>query len=125
MTSCAKGFSHQIILTDSTVVKCQPYRVSNQQQAEMGREIQRMLKDNSIRHNKSPYALPALLVPKPKGSWRFVVDYTKLNLKTKSDNYPFPNTHSQHNCMDQQRLPNSICTRDFGRSHCTVIVLKT
>ena len=61
----------------------------------MGKEIQKMLKDNTIRHNKSPYASPALLVPKPDGSWRFVVDYTKLNLKTKSDNYPIPNTHSR------------------------------
>ena len=61
----------------------------------MNKEVMKMLADGTIRRSKSNYASPALLVPKPDGTWRFCVDYTKLNLKTKSDSYPIPNAHSR------------------------------
>ena len=43
-----------------------------------------------IRLSYSPYAAPALLVPKKDASWRMVVDYKKFNGITIKDNYPLP-----------------------------------
>ena len=43
-----------------------------------------------IIESKSATTSPALLVPKPGGKWRFVVDYTQLNKVTASDAYSVP-----------------------------------
>ena len=69
VTSCAKGFEHKITLTDQTPVKSRAYRLSPVQEVEMQKEIDKMLKDGTIRKSKSAYASPALLVPKPDRSW--------------------------------------------------------
>lgn len=51
---------------------------------------QDLLYHGLIRKSYSPYAAPALLVPKSDGSWRMVVDYKKLNNITIKDNHPLP-----------------------------------
>ncbi|CAF0823357.1 unnamed protein product [Didymodactylos carnosus] len=50
-----------------------------------------LMKDGLISKAKAPYAAPALLTPKPDGTWRFVVDYKKLNNVTIEDQFPLPN----------------------------------
>lgn len=54
-----------------------------------------MLENGIIRHSKSPYSAPIWVVPKKmdasgKRKIRVVVDYRKLNDKTKSDKFPIP-----------------------------------
>ena len=95
VTRCAVNYSHQIQLTDTAPVRCAPYKISSKMEKIMYEEVIKMLGDGTIRRSNSNYASPALLVQKPDGTWRFCVDYTKLNLKTKSDNYPIPNAHSR------------------------------
>lgn len=53
--------------------------------------IQQMLKNKQIRPSFSQYSAPILLIKKRDGSYRFIVDYRKLNNITISDNYPLPN----------------------------------
>ena len=82
--------SHQLI-TDGSIVSAKPYRLSPAQKAIVKDEIDKMLKLGIIRKSSSEYASPVVLVPKPDGSWRFCVDYRKLNNHTKGDKYPLPN----------------------------------
>ena len=53
--------------------------------------IQEFLTAGLISESHSPYAAPALLVKKKDNSYRFVVDYKKLNLITIKDSSPLPN----------------------------------
>ncbi|CAF4618796.1 unnamed protein product [Rotaria magnacalcarata] len=53
--------------------------------------MQEFLKAGLISESHSPYAAPAILVKKKDGSYRFVVDYKKLNLITIKDSSPLPN----------------------------------
>ncbi|CAF1426814.1 unnamed protein product [Rotaria sp. Silwood1] len=53
--------------------------------------LQQMLKHKQIRESHSQYSAPVLLIKKRDGSYRFIVDYRKLNSITIQDNYPLPN----------------------------------
>nr|XP_054592228.1 uncharacterized protein LOC129157094 [Nothobranchius furzeri] len=49
-----------------------------------------MLEKGVVRESCSPWAAPIVLVKKKDGSWRFCVDYRKLNSVTHKDAFPLP-----------------------------------
>ena len=81
---------HEIKTYDHPPPSSRPYRSTPQKEEEMYKITQDLLYHGLIRKSYSPYAAPALLVPKSDGSWRMVVDYKKLNNITIKDNHPLP-----------------------------------
>jgi hypothetical protein len=82
---------HAISLeSNATPVNSRPYRYSPLQKDEIERQVQEMLNAGIISASMSPFASPVLLVKKKDGTWRFCVDYRRLNLLTIKNKFPIP-----------------------------------
>jgi hypothetical protein len=86
----ATDCEHRIELNDPLPVKMVPRRVSSSQQEIIDREVSEMCKKGIIAPSRSPWAAPVVLVRKKDETWRFCVDYRRLNGKTKADAFPLP-----------------------------------
>ena len=82
--------NHVINTVPHSPPACRPYPQPDKEEA-MYKLIQEFLQAGLIQESHSPYAAPAILVKKKDGSYRFVVDYKKLNLITIKDSSPLPN----------------------------------
>jgi hypothetical protein len=76
---------------DLDPIRCHPYRTSHRALEELKRQVSEMLNSNIARKSKSPWAFPVVLAMKSDGTWRFCVDYSKLNKHVPRDSFPLPN----------------------------------
>ncbi|CAF2999137.1 unnamed protein product [Rotaria sp. Silwood2] len=83
--------AHVICTGDNPPTTSKPYPQTIEKQNATFDIIQQMLKHKQIRPSHSQYSAPVLLIKKRDGSYRFIVDYRKLNSITIQDNYPLPN----------------------------------
>nr|XP_051225897.1 uncharacterized protein LOC127343754 [Lolium perenne] len=84
-------YDHVIDLEEGVLPpNSKPYRYSPLQKDEIERQVKEMLKDGTIVHSMSPFAAPVLLVKKKDGTWRFCIDYRRLNLATIKNKFPLP-----------------------------------
>ncbi|UYV78594.1 hypothetical protein LAZ67_16002094, partial [Cordylochernes scorpioides] len=79
---------HKIDTGDHAPTKQMPYRVSGMERKIIQQEVDRIMKQDIIQFSESPWSSPVVLVKKKNGSWRFCVDYRRLNKITKKDVYP-------------------------------------
>lgn len=49
-----------------------------------------MVDNDIIEPSNSEWSSPCILVPKPDGSYRFIMDFWKVNAVTKTDSFPIP-----------------------------------
>lgn len=114
--SCTDVVTHKIITDDELPVHCKLYRYPKIHKDEIEKQVQDLLNDQIIRPSFSPWASPVWIVPKKadasgKQKWRMVIDYRKLNEKTKDDRYPIPNIED---VLDQLGRAQYFTTLDLA-----------
>ncbi|CAF4616841.1 unnamed protein product, partial [Rotaria magnacalcarata] len=79
---------HTIPTADARPTSARPFYKTPQQRDVLHKEVEKLLHDNVIRGSTSPWASPVILKKKPDGTYRFIVDFRRLNAITKKDAYP-------------------------------------
>ena len=91
-TAIAETSIHHVICTgDNPPTTSRPNPQTIDKQDATFDIIQQMLKHKQIRPSFSQYSALILLIKKRDGSYRFIIDYRKVNNITIPDNYPLPN----------------------------------
>eukprot|EP00741_Cyanophora_paradoxa_P011337 tig00020554_g10950.t1 len=94
-------YEHVIRLTSRLPVFTPPRRVSPHAEAFARDEIKRLLELGLIQPSQAAYGSPVVLAPKKDGTWRFCVDYRRLNAITERDVFPLPRIDDQ---LDRLRV---------------------
>ncbi|UYV64788.1 K02A2.6-like [Cordylochernes scorpioides] len=102
---------HKIDTGDHAPTKQRPYRVSGMERKIIQQEVYRMMKQDIIQFSESPWSSPVVLVKKKNGSWRFCVDYRRLNKITKKDVYPLPRVDDALDNLSGARYYSSMDLR--------------
>ncbi|UYV79479.1 hypothetical protein LAZ67_17002785, partial [Cordylochernes scorpioides] len=99
---------HRISTGDHLPTKQRPYRVAPAERQIIQEEVNKMEEIGIIQPSASPWASPVVLVRKKDGSWRFCVDYRRLNKITKKDVYPLPRIDDTLDCLQGARFYSSM-----------------
>lgn len=85
---------HIIDVENHALIKQRHYSVSPKVQEKSNEEIDQMLQDDIIEYSKSGWSTPIVMIRKPDNTYRFCLDFRKLNSITKKDAYPLPKINS-------------------------------
>ena len=81
---------HVIDTGDAMPIKQRPYRTSPECKQEIDRQVEDMLQKGIVQESVSPWSSPVVLVKKKDGSFRFCVDFRRVNRVTRKDSFPMP-----------------------------------
>jgi hypothetical protein len=76
------------LIPNAITVNTKPYRYSPLHKDEIEKQVKELLQAGLIVPSVSPFASPVLLVQKKDGTWRFCIDYRKLNELTVKSRFP-------------------------------------
>ncbi|KAI5750678.1 hypothetical protein M8J77_000323 [Diaphorina citri] len=112
--SCTDFASHYIDTGDHRPIRQRPYNVNPKMQEVINLEVDKMLSEGVIEPSNSPWSNPIVLVKKPDNSYRFCLDFRKLNEVTVKDAYPLPRID---NVLDSLRNAHYISKLDLKSAY--------
>ena len=84
-----KEIQHHIdVPADQPPIRVRPQRAGPYQRATIEKSVKTLIDQDIIEPSISPWAAPVVLVLKKDMSYRFCVDYRRLNSVTRFDSYP-------------------------------------
>lgn len=86
------GIIKHAIHTKGGPIRQPPHRLPESLKPVINTEVNKMLDQGVVRHSNSPWSSPIVMVQKKDGTWRFCIDYRKVNSMTQRDAYPLPRT---------------------------------
>ncbi|CAF2846048.1 unnamed protein product, partial [Rotaria sp. Silwood2] len=89
-TTINSTVKHTIEIKNTRPIVQRPYRKTSIQEKIIAEMCEQFYHDNIIRPSNSPWSSPVVLQKKKDGTWRFCIDYRRLNEVTEKDNYPLP-----------------------------------
>ncbi|GFW91617.1 retrovirus-related Pol polyprotein from transposon 297 [Trichonephila clavipes] len=102
---------NKIYTGDPAPIDQRAYRVSPTERRIIHAEVQKMLDEGIVQPSESPSSSPVVIVRKKDGSWRFCVDFRKLNSVTKKDVYPLPRIDDTLDCLKGAKFFSSMDLR--------------
>ncbi|CAF4626058.1 unnamed protein product, partial [Rotaria sp. Silwood2] len=111
-TTAKTQLPHVISTGNHPPISVRPYYRTVEQRKELQQEVDKLLLDLIVRPSTSPWSSPVILKKKPDGTFRFLIDFRRLNSITKKDAYPQPS-------------PEELIYRLSGHTYFTKLDLKS
>ena len=105
---------HRIDTGEAQPIKSRPYRTAISQREIIDNQIDEMLAGDQIECSDSPWCSPVVLVQKKDKSYRFCIDYRKLNNVTVKDSFPIANLND---CLDALSGSQWFSTLDLASGY--------
>ena len=100
---------HEIPTIDGTTpIRQTARRLGPEKEAEVEKQVQKLLKKKLIEPADSAWSAPVVLVRKKDNSWRFCIDYRKLNAVTRHDAYPLPRIDESLDALTGSQLFSTL-----------------
>ena len=90
MTRANTKIQHTIHTGNHPPTSVRPYFKTVEQRKETQQEVEKLIKDGILRPSTSPWSSPVLLKKKLDSTYRFLVDFRRLNSITTKDSYSQP-----------------------------------
>ena len=104
-----KLIEHSIPVIEGTrPIRQPPHRLAPEKEAEAKKQVQDLLKKGLIELASGARGSPVVLVGKKDDSWRFCIDYRRLNVVTRQDAYPLPRIDKSLDALADSRFFSSL-----------------
>ncbi|XP_066600140.1 uncharacterized protein [Prorops nasuta] len=106
--------SHKIDVGSASAIKQRYYPVAPVVQKAIYEEVDRLLKEGIIEPSHSEWSSPIVMVRKSGGSYRFCLDYRRVNAVSKKDAYPLPYMQS---ILERLKAARYISAIDLSQAY--------
>ena len=100
---------HSIPVIEGTwPIRQPPHRLEPEKKAEAEKQVQDLLEKELIEPASEAWRSPVVLVRKKDNSWRFCIDYRRLNAVTRQDAYPLPRIDESLDALAGSRFVSTL-----------------